>query len=172
MTATGKGVAIAMGWLGLFIAAAFLALINHRSRDFNLKKQRREIRLVDVPKGTPAVATTAAAAAADAVGIGSRRIAAGLRSFTLDAESNPGRLNLYERRGVLVLIAYFFVRLYIESRPVFQSYGVANFVFKDAWIPSKDQFGALPLIVGTLITAATALFMSLAPRPIRRPSAI
>jgi cyanophycin synthetase len=48
----------------------------------------------------------AAAAAADAVGIGSRRIAAGLRSFTLDAESNPGRLNLYEHRQVLVLIDF------------------------------------------------------------------
>jgi cyanophycin synthetase len=48
----------------------------------------------------------AAAAAADAVGIGSRRIAAGLRSFTLDAGTNPGRLNLYERRGVLVLIDF------------------------------------------------------------------
>src|SRR5215212_7608195 len=63
MTATGKGVAVAMGWLGLLIAAVFLALINHRSRAFNLRTQRREIRLVDVPKGAPAVATTAAAAA-------------------------------------------------------------------------------------------------------------
>jgi cyanophycin synthetase len=48
----------------------------------------------------------AAAAAADGVGIGSRRIAAGLRSFTLDAGTNPGRLNLYERGGVLVLIDF------------------------------------------------------------------
>jgi cyanophycin synthetase len=48
----------------------------------------------------------AAAAAADAAGIGSRRIAAGLRSFTLDAETNPGRLNLYGRRGLLVLIDF------------------------------------------------------------------
>ena len=59
--------------------------------------------------------------------------------------------------GVLVLIAYFFIRLYIESRPVFARYGVIDFVFKDAWVPSKDQFGALPLIVGTLITAGIAL---------------
>jgi cyanophycin synthetase len=48
----------------------------------------------------------AAAAAADAVGIGSRRLAAGLRSFTLDADTNPGRLNLYERQRVLVLIDF------------------------------------------------------------------
>jgi NADH-quinone oxidoreductase subunit H len=61
MTATGKGLAVALGWLGLLVAAVFLALLNHRSRDFNLKTQRREIRLVDVPKGAPAVAPTAAA---------------------------------------------------------------------------------------------------------------
>jgi NADH-quinone oxidoreductase subunit H len=62
MTATGKGLAVALGWLGLLVAAVFLALLNHRSRDFNLKTQRREIRLVDVPKGAPAVAPAAAAA--------------------------------------------------------------------------------------------------------------
>ncbi len=48
----------------------------------------------------------AAAAAADALGFSARRIAAGLRSFTLDTGANPGRLNLYERRGLLVLIDF------------------------------------------------------------------
>ena len=48
----------------------------------------------------------AAAAAADALGIPTRRIAAGLRSFAQDSAANPGRLNLYERRGVLALIDF------------------------------------------------------------------
>jgi cyanophycin synthetase len=48
----------------------------------------------------------AAAAACDALGLTSGRIAAGLRSFALDADANPGRLNLYERRGILVLIDF------------------------------------------------------------------
>jgi cyanophycin synthetase len=48
----------------------------------------------------------AAAAAADALGIRPARIAAGLRSFSQDSASNPGRLNLFERRGVLVLIDF------------------------------------------------------------------
>lgn len=55
LTATGKGVIIAIGVLGLFITAALLARINWRSRDFNLRTQRRNIRLVSVPKGKPAV---------------------------------------------------------------------------------------------------------------------
>src|SRR6266403_442697 len=40
-------------------AAGVLSLINWRSRDFNLKQQRRKIRLVDLPKGRPAVAPVA-----------------------------------------------------------------------------------------------------------------
>lgn len=55
MTATGKGIMVAFGIVGLFITAALLARINWRSRDFNLKVQRRNIKLVNVPKGKPAV---------------------------------------------------------------------------------------------------------------------
>jgi phosphate ABC transporter permease protein PstC len=59
--------------------------------------------------------------------------------------------------GILVLIAFFFVRLFIEAEPTFSDYGVLNFVFKDAWVPSQGQYGALPLLVGTLITSVIAL---------------
>src|SRR5262245_48258681 len=44
LTATGKGIMIAFGIAGLFITGALLARINWRSRDFNLKTQRRNIR--------------------------------------------------------------------------------------------------------------------------------
>jgi phosphate ABC transporter permease protein PstC len=59
--------------------------------------------------------------------------------------------------GILALIAFFFIRLVIESQPVFEDFGVLNFVFTDAWVPSKQQYGALPLVVGTLVTAVIAL---------------
>jgi NADH-quinone oxidoreductase subunit H len=55
LTRTGQVMAIAIGIVNLFITAGVLSLINWRSRDFNLKKQRRQIRLVDPPKGRPAV---------------------------------------------------------------------------------------------------------------------
>ena len=55
LTASGKAIAIAIGVINLFITAGLLSLINWRSRDFNLKKQRRQIKLVDLPKGKPAV---------------------------------------------------------------------------------------------------------------------
>jgi len=59
--------------------------------------------------------------------------------------------------GVLALIAFFFIRLYGESRPLFREVGIFDFVFSNEWVPNKNQFGALPLVVGTLITSAIAL---------------
>ena len=59
--------------------------------------------------------------------------------------------------SVLLLIAYFFVRLFIEAEPVFTDYGLLNFVFTNEWVPSQEQFGALPLVVGTIVSSAIAL---------------
>ena len=55
LSATGKAVMIVFGVIGLFITGGLLARLNWRSRDFNLKTQRRNIRLVNLPKGKPAV---------------------------------------------------------------------------------------------------------------------
>jgi len=55
LTASGKVVMIVMGLLGLGITGLLLARINWRSRDFNLKRQRRDIKLVNLPQGKPAV---------------------------------------------------------------------------------------------------------------------
>jgi len=62
LTGTGKALMIAMGFAGLGITGLLLARINWRSRDFNLKSQRRDIRLVNVPQGKPAVPAVAPAA--------------------------------------------------------------------------------------------------------------
>src|SRR3954463_9797373 len=87
--------------------------------------------------------------------------------------------------GVLVLIAYFFVRLIGEAQPVFSDYGLLNFVFTNEWVPSKGEFGALPLVVGTIVSSgialvigvpvavATALYITeLCPQPIKQPLTI
>ena len=58
---------------------------------------------------------------------------------------------------ILVLIAFFFVRLFIEAKPAFDKYGYIGFVFHNEWVPSQALYGALPLMVGTLITSAIAL---------------
>jgi NADH-quinone oxidoreductase subunit H len=56
LTTTGKILMVVMGLISLGITGLLLARINWRSRDFNLKSQRRNIRLVNVPQGKPAVA--------------------------------------------------------------------------------------------------------------------
>lgn len=58
LTWRGQLIMITFGALGVFIAAGMLSYINHGARDFNLKKQRRGIRLVSPPKGQSAVAST------------------------------------------------------------------------------------------------------------------
>jgi phosphate ABC transporter permease protein PstC len=87
--------------------------------------------------------------------------------------------------AILALIAFFFVKLAIESKPVFAKYGVLKFIFSNEWVPSKQLFGALPLVVGTLITSVVALVIGvpvavaaalyiteLAPRRLREPLTI
>src|SRR3954452_3796481 len=61
--------------------------------------------------------------------------------------------------GIFVLLAFFFIRLFIEARPALAHEGVFGFVFTNNWDVSKAIFGALPLVVGTLITSAIALLL-------------
>jgi phosphate ABC transporter permease protein PstC len=60
---------------------------------------------------------------------------------------------------ILVLIAFFFIRLFVEAKPAFDKYGYIGFVFDNSWVPSQQLYGALPLVVGTLITSAIALLI-------------
>src|SRR4051812_10328738 len=84
--------------------------------------------------------------------------------------------------GILILIAFFFVRLIGEARPAFARFGVLGFTFNNDWDVSREIYGALSLVVGTLITSAialligvpvavaTALYLTeLSPRRIRNP---
>src|SRR6478736_3441303 len=86
---------------------------------------------------------------------------------------------------VLFLIAFFFIRLFIEAKPAFDKFGYLGFVFDNNWDVSKEIFGAWPLVVGTLITSvialligvpvaiATALYLTeLCPRRARQPLTI
>lgn len=87
--------------------------------------------------------------------------------------------------GVLILIGFFFVRLLVESKPAFDHTGLVDFVFANNWVPSRSQFGALPLVLGTLLTSgialvigvpvavASALYITeLSPRRLRTPLTI
>ena len=60
---------------------------------------------------------------------------------------------------ILVLIVYFFIALAGEARPAFEKEGIIGFVFGNDWNVSAEQFGALPLLIGTLITSGIALLI-------------
>ena len=86
---------------------------------------------------------------------------------------------------ILALIVYFFFRLVGEAKPAFAKFGVLGFTFDNDWNVNAEQFGALPLVVGTLITSvlalligvpvavATAVYVTeLSPRRVRGPITI
>jgi phosphate ABC transporter permease protein PstC len=86
---------------------------------------------------------------------------------------------------ILALIVYFFIRLIGQARPAFAKEGVIGFVFGNDWNVGAERFGALALVVGTLITSALALVIGvpvavatavyvteLCPRRLRTPTAI
>ena len=86
---------------------------------------------------------------------------------------------------ILILIAFFFIRLFIEAKPAFDKFGYFGFVFDNNWDVSKATYGAWPLLVGTLITSAIALIIGvpvaiatalyiteLCPRRLRQPLTI
>jgi phosphate transport system permease protein len=57
---------------------------------------------------------------------------------------------------ILILLAYFFVRLIGQSGNVFSNYGL-SFVFGNDWDVSRSIYHGAALLVGTLITSAIAL---------------
>jgi phosphate ABC transporter permease protein PstC len=84
--------------------------------------------------------------------------------------------------AILALIVYFFIRLVGEAAPAFEKEGILGFTFGNDWNVNANKFGALPLLIGTLITSALALIMGvpvavatavyiteLCPRRIRAP---
>ena len=60
---------------------------------------------------------------------------------------------------ILALIVYFFIRLVGQAQPAFAKEGVLGFVFGNDWNVNAEHFGALPLLVGTLVTSAIALLI-------------
>jgi phosphate ABC transporter permease protein PstC len=60
---------------------------------------------------------------------------------------------------ILALIVYFFIRLVGQARPAFAKEGVIGFTFSNDWNISAEHFGALPLLLGTLITSVLALLI-------------
>ncbi len=60
---------------------------------------------------------------------------------------------------ILALIVFFFFELVGEARPALAKTGFFGFIFENNWNPAVEQYGGLPLLVGTLITSALALLM-------------
>src|SRR3954451_2008719 len=57
----------------------------------------------------------------------------------------------------LLLIGYFFVRLFVEAKPAFDAFGYFGFALRSNWDVAHNIYGAAPLLVGSVICSAIAL---------------
>jgi phosphate ABC transporter permease protein PstC len=86
--------------------------------------------------------------------------------------------------AILVLLAYFFIRLIGESSSTFRTFGL-SFVFGNDWDVSRSIYHGFPLVFGTVLTSGIALIIGvpvaisaalfvteLCPRRLRGPLAI
>ena len=80
--------------------------------EFSRRDVRRLLKLEDIPVTLAGISThnirnaMAASSAALALGLSEEAVIRGLKSFVLDPERNPGRANLFELDGRIVLIDY------------------------------------------------------------------
>jgi len=61
---------------------------------------------------------------------------------------------------VLAIVVGIFVMLVVQSMPAWQAFG-AGFITGDVWDPVREQYGAWPSLVGTLVAAAIAMLIGL-----------
>jgi phosphate transport system permease protein len=61
---------------------------------------------------------------------------------------------------IVLIVAGILVTLIVESWPSIKAYGV-KFLWGRTWDPVSDVYGALPFLIGTLLTSFTALIISI-----------
>ena len=62
--------------------------------------------------------------------------------------------------SIIVLLVGIGVMLALTSIPAFREFGVVGFITGTSWNPVKAVYGALPYIVGTLLSSGIALLIS------------
>lgn len=59
----------------------------------------------------------------------------------------------------VAIIFLIFLFVAIRGLPIFAHVGLSSFIFGSTWLPTENQFGALPLIVGSLLVTLGALII-------------
>lgn len=78
----------------------------------------------------------------------------------LRAETVFQRTLILSALAIVVLLAAIFVSLLIHSFPSLRAFGL-SFFFRETWNPVSREFGALPFLMGTLLTSFLSLLICL-----------
>lgn len=65
--------------------------------------------------------------------------------------------------AIILLAVAMAVVIYLEARPTFRAFGYLSFLTETTWDPVAAIHGALPFIIGTLMTSFVALALALVP---------
>lgn len=60
----------------------------------------------------------------------------------------------------IIIILLIFAFVFREGLPIFQDFGLLNFIFGMEWAPSDGQFGVFTMIIGSLCITLLALIMA------------
>lgn len=61
----------------------------------------------------------------------------------------------------IVILGAIAVFIFKEGLPAFQQVGIIDFLFGTEWRPGQDQYGILPMVVGSLAVTAGAMLLSI-----------
>jgi phosphate transport system permease protein len=90
----------------------------------------------------------------------SSTVFAGKRPPFFQAEPLFQRALVLFALAILALFAGVFLSLLLHSRPSLKAFGL-SFFFTKTWNPVSNQFGAMPFLVGTLLTSFLAVLICL-----------
>ncbi|TVQ37293.1 MAG: phosphate ABC transporter permease subunit PstC [Spirochaetaceae bacterium] len=65
--------------------------------------------------------------------------------------------------GIILLAVAMAVVIYLEAAPTFRAFGYVSFLTETTWDPVAAIHGALPFILGTLLTSFSALLLAVIP---------
>ncbi len=61
---------------------------------------------------------------------------------------------------LVIILAVFLITLCVKSWPTIKEFNL-SFIIHDSWDPVFDEYGALPFVIGTILTSVLALIISL-----------
>ncbi|MGQ9610740.1 MAG: phosphate ABC transporter permease subunit PstC [bacterium] len=82
------------------------------------------------------------------------------KTYSNISESIFKKILFFSGLCIVILLLTIFITLFLNSLPTIRKFGL-SFIYGNIWDPVYEKFGAIPFLVGTLLTSFLALLISL-----------